>query len=84
MSRIPDGLAHALTGIAERLEKSLENGRAKAAGYAAALSDATRDHFTDTFIAQWLAVEGAQAAKEIRIALEVWSTPAPRARRRRR
>jgi hypothetical protein len=83
VSRVPEGLAHALRGIAERLEKSPERGRDKAGENAAALHALDRSHFTETFVAQWLAGACEQAAREIRVALEVWSKPPPRSRRRR-
>jgi len=78
MIRIPDGLAHALRGIADRLDAALGSGREKAGEVAIDAID--RAHFSDVFLAQWMAT-CEQAAREIRIAIEVWSKPIPRARR---
>lgn len=80
VSRIPDGLAQALRGIADRLDAALESGREKAGKVAIDALD--RAHFTDVFVAQWMAGSCEQAAREIRAVVDAWSKPLPRARRR--
>lgn len=91
VSRIPDGLAQALRGIADRLDDALEAGREEAGkvvdsaivtivGHGGVRSLDTAS-FTDVFVAQWMAKSCEQAAREIRATIEAWQKPLPRARR---